>query len=139
MREIIQLEICPGCECLEPYIGHNSWGLTQGRETPLDGCRAMWTTRRSVGRPDSPSRSMCSGIPFSSGPSPPASCLHYSPTSKQLKTLPRGNFWSDSGPLRVEVLKNFLKAYSAILFGLHKIEFPISSFIGTKNNSSRAS
>ena len=29
-------------------------GLTQGRETPLDGCRAMWTNRRSVGSPDSP-------------------------------------------------------------------------------------
>ena len=29
-------------------------GLTQGRETALDGCRAMWTNRRSVGSPDSP-------------------------------------------------------------------------------------
>ena len=29
-------------------------GLTQRRETPLDGCRAMWTNRRSVGSPDSP-------------------------------------------------------------------------------------
>ena len=29
-------------------------GLTQGRETPLDGCRAMWTNRKSVGSPDSP-------------------------------------------------------------------------------------
>ena len=28
-------------------------GLTQRRETPLDGCRAMWTNRRSVGSPDS--------------------------------------------------------------------------------------
>ena len=36
------------------YWTHKSWGLTQGRETPLDGCRAMWTNRRSVGSPDSP-------------------------------------------------------------------------------------
>ena len=43
------------------YWTHKSWGLTQGRETPLDGCRAMWTKRRSVGSLDSPSRSMCSG------------------------------------------------------------------------------
>ena len=40
---------------------HKSWGLTQGSETPLNGCRAMWTNRRSVGSLDSPSRSMCSG------------------------------------------------------------------------------
>ena len=73
-------------------------------------------------------------IPFSSGPSPPASCLHYSPTSKQLKTLPRGNFWSDSGPLRVEVLKNFLKAYSAILFGLHKTWWGGGSWWGGGQN-----
>ena len=45
------------------------------------------------------------------------------------------NFWSDSGPLRVEVLKNFLNAYSAILFVRHKTEFPVSSFISTKNDS----
>ena len=43
------------------YWTHKSWGLTQGSETPLNGCRAMWTNRRSVGSPDSPSRSMCSG------------------------------------------------------------------------------
>ena len=29
-------------------------GLTKGRQTPLDGCRALWTNWRSVGRPDSP-------------------------------------------------------------------------------------
>ena len=29
-------------------------GLTQERETALDGCRTMWTNRRSVGSPDSP-------------------------------------------------------------------------------------
>ena len=43
------------------YWTHKSCGLTQGRETPLDGCRAMWTNKRPVGKPDSPSRSMCSG------------------------------------------------------------------------------
>ena len=43
------------------YWTHNSWGLTQGRETPLDGCRAMWTNRMSVGTRTPPSRSMCSG------------------------------------------------------------------------------
>ena len=36
------------------YWTHKSWGLTQGRETPLYGCRAMWSNRRSVGTPDSP-------------------------------------------------------------------------------------
>ena len=36
------------------YWTHKSWGLTQGRQTTLDGCRAMWTNRRSVGSPDSP-------------------------------------------------------------------------------------
>ena len=36
-------------------------GLTQGIETALDGCRAMWTNRSSVGRRTPPSRSMCSG------------------------------------------------------------------------------
>ena len=36
------------------YWTQKSWCLTQGRQTPLDGCRAMWTNRRSVGRPDSP-------------------------------------------------------------------------------------
>jgi len=36
------------------YWTHKSWGLTQGRETPLDGCRATWTNRRSVGSTDSP-------------------------------------------------------------------------------------
>jgi len=36
------------------YWTHKSWGLTQGRETPLDGYRAMWTNRKSVGSPDSP-------------------------------------------------------------------------------------
>ena len=35
------------------YWTHNSWGLTQGIETPLAGCRAMWTKRRSVGSLDS--------------------------------------------------------------------------------------
>ena len=35
------------------YWTHKSWGLTQGRETPLDGCRAMWTNRRSLGSLDS--------------------------------------------------------------------------------------
>ena len=46
--------MCPGCEWFEPYIGHKSCGLTQGRETTLDGCRAMWTNRTSVGSPDFP-------------------------------------------------------------------------------------
>ena len=36
------------------YWTHKSWGLTQGRETHLDGWRAMWTNRRSVGSLDSP-------------------------------------------------------------------------------------
>ena len=35
------------------YWTHKSWGLTQGRQTPLDGCRATWTNWRSVGKPDS--------------------------------------------------------------------------------------
>ena len=35
------------------YWTHKSWGLTQGTETPLDGCRAMWTNRRSLGSLDS--------------------------------------------------------------------------------------
>ena len=26
------------------YWTHKSWGPTQGRQTPLDGCRAMWLT-----------------------------------------------------------------------------------------------
>jgi len=43
------------------YWTHKSWGLTQGRETPLAGCRAMWTNKRSVEACTSPSRSMCSG------------------------------------------------------------------------------
>ena len=36
------------------YWTQNSWSLTQRRETPLNGWRAMWTNRRSVGSPDSP-------------------------------------------------------------------------------------
>ena len=36
------------------YGTHKSWGLTEGRETLLGGCRAMWTNRRSVGSLDSP-------------------------------------------------------------------------------------
>ena len=36
------------------YWTHKSWGLTQGGETPLDDCRAMWTNRRSLGSLDSP-------------------------------------------------------------------------------------
>ena len=36
------------------YWTHKSWGLTKGREKPLNGCRAMWTNRRSLGSPDSP-------------------------------------------------------------------------------------
>ena len=40
---------------LEPYIGHTSPGSDTGkRNTPLDGCRAMWTNRTSVGSPDFP-------------------------------------------------------------------------------------
>ena len=31
------------------YWTHKSWDLTQGSETPLDGCRVMWTNKRSVG------------------------------------------------------------------------------------------
>jgi len=36
------------------YWKHKYWGLTQGKETPLAGCRAMWTNKRSVGSLDSP-------------------------------------------------------------------------------------
>ena len=36
------------------YWTHKSWGLSKGWETPLDGCRAMWTNRKSVGSLDSP-------------------------------------------------------------------------------------
>ena len=36
-------------------------GLTQGRETAIDDCRAMWTNRKAVRRQTPPSRSMCSG------------------------------------------------------------------------------
>ena len=36
------------------YWTYKSWGLTQGRETPLDGCRAMSTNRRFLGSRDFP-------------------------------------------------------------------------------------
>jgi len=36
------------------YWTRQSCGLTQGRQAPLAGCRAMWTNRRAVGSLDSP-------------------------------------------------------------------------------------
>ena len=39
---------------MSTYWKHKYWGLTQGKETPLAGCRAMWTNKRSVGSLDSP-------------------------------------------------------------------------------------
>ena len=36
------------------YWTHKSWDLTQGRQTPLAGCKAMWTNRRTVGSLESP-------------------------------------------------------------------------------------
>ena len=43
------------------YWTHKSWGVTQGTETPLDGCRAMWNNRRSLRSLDSALQEMWSG------------------------------------------------------------------------------
>ena len=35
IREITRLEICPGCEWFEPYIGHTSPGVCIGKRNTL--------------------------------------------------------------------------------------------------------
>jgi len=41
------------------YWKRQSCGLTQGRQAPLAGYRAMWTNRRTVGKPGLPSPGAC--------------------------------------------------------------------------------
>ena len=41
------------------YWKRKSCGLTQGRQAPLAGYRAMWTNRRTVGKPGLPSPGAC--------------------------------------------------------------------------------
>ena len=70
------------------YWTHKSWVLTEGRETPLDGCRALWTNRRSVGSLDSPLKEhVLRGLIPSHNEEERLRSHFWMPVSQQLPTL----------------------------------------------------
>ena len=70
------------------YWTHKSWGLTKGREKPLNGCRAMWTNRRSLGSPDSPlQENAISGLHPSTMKMTDWDCICWCLFSQQLPSL----------------------------------------------------